>query len=96
LGSIRQRDILIDNGRFIKIEISQPNCLDIVHDDGTCEIINCEGLLVVPGLIDMHVHFRTPGQEHKETLTTGSRAALAGGFTSVVCMANTYPPVDNQ
>jgi len=58
-------------------------------------VIDCQGLYIVPGLIDMHVHFRSPGQEHKETLATGSMAALAGGFTSVVCMANTVPVIDD-
>ncbi|MCX6745044.1 MAG: dihydroorotase [Candidatus Parcubacteria bacterium] len=95
-GSIRQRDIWIDNGRVIKIGLSRATRQRIVVDDGTCEEIDCEGLLVVPGLIDMHVHFRTPGQEHKESLATGSMAALAGGFTSVVCMANTKPVIDNE
>ena len=53
------------------------------------------GLVVAPGLIDMHVHFREPGQAHKETIASGSRAAAAGGFTSVVCMPNTTPVADN-
>src|SRR6201987_3293047 len=57
-------------------------------------VISAENLVVVPGLIDMHVHFREPGQTHKEALATGSQAAAAGGFTSVVCMPNTSPPTD--
>ena len=53
------------------------------------------GLVAAPGLVDIHVHFREPGQTHKETIATGSRAAAAGGFTTVVCMPNTTPPADN-
>src|SRR5690606_36737642 len=51
-------------------------------------------LVVSPGLVDLHVHFRVPGQTHKETIRTGTAAAAAGGFTSVVCMPNTSPAVD--
>jgi len=53
------------------------------------------GLVACPGLVDIHVHFREPGQTQKETIATGSRAAAAGGFTTVVCMPNTLPPADN-
>src|SRR5439155_11370323 len=53
------------------------------------------GLVVCPGLIDMHVHLREPGNEHKETVATGSAAAVAGGFTAVACMPNTNPVNDN-
>lgn len=60
------------------------------------EIIDAGGKIVTPGLIDMQVHFREPGREDKETIETGSRAALAGGVTSVVVMPNTTPPADNQ
>jgi dihydroorotase len=56
---------------------------------------DARGLLVLPGLVDMHVHLREPGYEYKETIATGSAAALAGGFTSVACMANTNPVNDN-
>src|SRR5438105_2908230 len=56
--------------------------------------IDARGLIVCPGLVDIHVHFREPGQTHKETIATGSRAAAAGGFTTVVCMPNTSPPAD--
>jgi dihydroorotase len=61
--------------------------------DGAREI-DCRGLVVAPGLIDIHVHFREPGQSAKETIASGSRAAAAGGFTTVVCMPNTSPTVD--
>ncbi|MDR1009689.1 MAG: dihydroorotase [Opitutaceae bacterium] len=57
--------------------------------------IDAAGLIACPGLVDIHVHFREPGQTHKETIATGSRAAAAGGFTTVVCMPNTTPPADN-
>ncbi|MBC8011000.1 MAG: dihydroorotase [Burkholderiales bacterium] len=57
--------------------------------------IDAAGLVAAPGLVDVHVHFREPGQTHKETIETGSRAAAAGGFTSVVCMPNTAPVADN-
>ena len=57
--------------------------------------IDAKGLVAAPGLVDIHVHFREPGQTHKETIATGSRAAAAGGFTTVVCMPNTTPPADN-
>ncbi len=57
--------------------------------------IDGRGLVAAPGLVDIHVHFREPGQTHKETIATGSRAAAAGGFTTVVCMPNTLPPADN-
>lgn len=57
--------------------------------------IDAKGLVAAPGLVDIHVHFREPGQTHKETIATGSRAAAAGGFTTVVCMPNTTPTADN-
>lgn len=63
---------------------------------GDIETMDAAGLIVAPGLIDIHVHLREPGQSHKETLASGSRAAAAGGMTSVVCMPNTNPTVDNS
>ena len=57
--------------------------------------IDARGLVACPGLVDIHVHLREPGQTHKETIATGTRAAAAGGFTSVVCMPNTTPPADS-
>lgn len=61
-----------------------------------CEIIDAEGKIVAPGLVDVHVHFREPGFTHKEDIETGSKAAAKGGFTTVVLMANVKPQVDNE
>ena len=60
-----------------------------------CRVIEAEGLVASPGFIDLHCHLREPGFEYKETIATGSRAAARGGFTSVCCMPNTDPPIDN-
>jgi len=60
------------------------------------EVIEAQGKVVVPGLVDMHVHLREPGREDEETIHTGTRAAARGGFTSVACMPNTSPVIDNQ
>src|ERR1041385_340114 len=57
--------------------------------------IDVKGLIVCPGLIDLHVHLREPGQSAKETIATGTAAAARGGFTSIVCMPNTSPAIDN-
>ena len=60
------------------------------------QTIDAAGLIVCPGLIDMHVHFREPGNEEDETISTGTESAVRGGFTTVACMPNTTPPIDNQ
>lgn len=65
-------------------------------DDYDAKVIDAEGLIVAPGLVDLHVHFREPGYEYKEDITTGSRAAVKGGVTTVLCMPNTNPPIDND
>ena len=80
-------DILIIDGKIAELA---PNI-----DAGDAEVINAAGLLVTPGLIDMHVHLRDPGLEYKEDIISGTRAAAAGGVTSVACMPNTSPVNDN-
>lgn len=60
-----------------------------------CQVLEATGMVVVPGLVDMHVHLREPGQEYKETIRTGTMAAAAGGVTSLACMPNTEPPIDH-
>ncbi len=80
-------DLLLEEG---KIAALAPN----LSPEGA-EVLPCEGLIVSPGFIDLHVHFREPGEEWKETIATGSKAAVAGGFTAVACMPNTKPPNDN-
>jgi dihydroorotase len=99
---------LIKNGRVLDASICRDEIADVLIEDGKikavdrdiskdgAEIIDARGCWVVPGLIDMHVHFRDPGFEAKEDIVSGSRAAAAGGFTSVACMPNTKPVVDNR
>jgi dihydroorotase len=82
------RDILIDGERIARVASNLP------ADDATVVEI-ADGLVVCPGFIDMHVHLREPGQEHKETVATGTASAVAGGFTAVACMPNTNPVNDN-
>jgi dihydroorotase len=79
-------DVLLSGGRVVKVEsrIEAPDA----------EVLDCGGCVVAPGFVDMHVHLREPGQEYKETVATGTRAAVAGGFSAVGCMANTVPPND--
>ena len=60
------------------------------------EILDAKGLVVCPGFIDLHCHLRQPGDEEKETIASGTRAAARGGFTTICCMPNTNPPLDNQ
>lgn len=85
-GRLEQLDVLI-NAPHIK-EIGS----DLRDDDA--RVIDARGKVVVPGLVDVHVHFRQPGQEYKEDIHTGSLAAAAGGFTTVIAEANTNPPID--
>lgn len=101
-------DILLKDGHIIDPANDIDLTSDILIKDGKIakvgknlkatdtKVIDCNGKLVLPGLIDMHAHLRQPGREDEETFLTGSRAALKGGFTSVLCMANTNPPVDNK
>ncbi len=79
-------DLEIENGKIKRLgRITKP----------TGKVIDATGLIVAPGLIDIHVHFREPGQEEKETIATGAAAAVAGGFTTVCCMPNTKPALDD-
>lgn len=99
--------ILIKNGRVVDPASQTDDQLDVLIDNGIISEINnniktkaqksidATDLVVAPGFIDMHVHLREPGQENKETIRTGARAAAKGGFTSIACMPNTSPVNDN-
>lgn len=99
--------LLIRHGRVIDPASGLDETLDVAIDgvrvaaigpglavDPAAEVIDAEGLIVAPGLIDPHVHLREPGQSDRETIETGTAAAVAGGFTTVVCMPNTSPAID--
>ena len=81
-------DVLLRDGRIVDVGTG-------LGDPDEVRVIDVSGLVVCPGLIDLHVHLREPGQEHKETIATGARAAAAGGFTAVCAMPNTDPPIDD-
>lgn len=85
--TVRACDILVDNGVIAEIGEIEPR--------GGARVISADGLFASAGLIDIHVHFREPGFEYKEDISTGAKAAAKGGFTTVVCMANTKPALDN-
>jgi dihydroorotase len=102
------RPLVIRGGRVVDPSQKLDAVLDVLLADGLvagvgenldapegAETVDASGLVVAPGLIDVHVHLREPGQEHKETIRSGARAAAAGGFTTVVAMPNTDPPIDN-
>ncbi|GAQ94956.1 dihydroorotase [Thermodesulfovibrio aggregans] len=95
-------DIVIEDGIIAKLNFKSSDINDLVASNSQIIVvqpdfieINGEGLYVFPGLIDMHTHLREPGYEYKETIRTGTLAAVRGGFTSVCCMANTNPVNDN-
>ncbi|MBP3753042.1 MAG: amidohydrolase family protein, partial [Pyramidobacter sp.] len=85
----RAGDLLVENGLVAAVGSQLPAM------EGA-DVIDCKGAVLAPGLCDLHVHFRDPGQTAKETLETGCAAAAAGGFTAVVTMANTTPAVDSS
>ena len=104
----RIRPLLLRGGRVIDPSQKLDAQLDVLLADGKIahmgqgieppeqvEVRDVSGLIVCPGLIDVHVHLREPGGEHKETIATGARAAVAGGFTAVCAMPNTDPPIDD-
>lgn len=82
-------DLYIEDGEIVQMEP------DIDMSGGEIEEIDASGLIVAPGLVDMHCHLREPGYEYKEDIETGTRSAAMGGFTSIACMPNTNPVVDN-
>ncbi len=94
-GLDRIADILVQDGLIRKILPKSVRVKSSAKIEAK-EIIDAKGKIVVPGLIDIHVHLREPGREDEETIYTGSCAAVAGGFTSICCMPNTEPPIDNQ
>ncbi len=102
-------NLLIKGGRVVDPSQRIDEVLDILVMDGKitelgkglkpasgCEVVDAKGFLVTPGLVDMHVHLRDPGQEYKEDIASGTRAAASGGFTSIACMPNTKPVNDNK
>jgi dihydroorotase len=101
-------NLLITNARVIDPSQDLDGKLDILIEDGAVsrvdrkikaagvEVLDAEGLVATPGFIDLHTHLREPGQEHKETIATGTLAAVTGGFTAVCAMANTVPPNDER
>lgn len=102
-------NLLIKGGRVIDPSQNIDDTLDVVVENGLvkeigkelaapagAETIDANGCYVTPGLIDMHVHLRDPGLEYKEDIISGTKAAVAGGFTSVCCMPNTKPVIDNK
>ncbi len=103
-----RQNLVIGGGRVVDPSLSIDDVLDVrIRDGHIAEIgerlpvgsgerrVDVSGLVVAPGLVDVHVHFREPGQEHKETIATGSKSAAAGGFTSVCVMPNTSPTNDS-
>ncbi len=99
--------LLIKNASIVNADKHEKNTQDILCEKGVivkiapsikadnAKTVDAKDMLVMPGLIDMHIHMREPGQEHKETVETGSMSAAKGGFTTVMCMPNTSPVIDN-
>ena len=89
-GIVEKADLIVEKGKIAKI--LPPDSFKGMG--AQLRVIDATNKFVIPGLIDMHVHLREPGQEHKETIATGGMAAVAGGFTALACMPNTVPPND--
>ena len=103
------RDLLLKGGRIVDPSQGMDAVGDVLIRDGViescgsaiaipdgAEVVECAGLVVAPGFIDVHVHLREPGREDVETVATGAHAAVAGGFTGICAMPNTKPVTDNQ
>ena len=101
--------LLVTGGRVVDPSLGIDGSYEVLIVDGHvasvaekakgirgARVLDATGMVVTPGWTDMHVHLREPGQEYKETVRTGTLAAAAGGFTSVACMPNTAPPIDNR
>lgn len=88
-NQVEKKHVLVENGKIARIVSAE----EAVDTSGH-EIVEAGGKLLTPGLIDMHVHLREPGFEHKETIATGTRSAARGGFTTIACMPNTRPVID--
>lgn len=107
MNKLKQKSLLIKNGRVVNPATHTDEVCDLLILDGKIEkigknlkvekvpVFDATGKVVAPGFIDMHVHLREPGFEYKENIESGSRAAIKGGFTSVCCMPNTQPAMDN-
>ena len=98
-GFDEKAHILADAGKVVSILPACENSIERMDEESLiqekeAQVIDAEGLIAAPGLIDVHVHFRDPGQTEKEDIMTGAAAAAAGGYTTVICMANTVPPID--
>ena len=104
-----KKTLVLKGGRVIDPATGIDGAHDVVVTDGRiervaapgpapkgAEVLDMAGKVVCPGFIDIHVHLREPGLEYKETVATGTRAAAAGGFTAIACMANTQPVNDNR
>ena len=99
--------ILLKNGRVVDYASKTNEKIDILIEDGVIiklqkeilakadNVIDCTGLVIIPGMIDMHCHLREPGFEYKETIETGSKSAVKGGFTTICPMPNTNPTPDS-
>ncbi|WP_211269617.1 dihydroorotase [Paenibacillus glacialis] len=92
-GKLEKKHILLENGTIKSLVDGHVDLTDIQQE--ASEVVDADGKLVTPGFIDMHVHLREPGYEHKETIESGSRSAAKGGFTTIACMPNTRPITDS-
>src|SRR3989441_10015722 len=92
-GIDRVQDLWIVDGKIAGLGEDAPAD---VRSNRSAEVLAVQGAVICPGLVDIHVHLREPGQEEKETIDSGTRAAARGGFTSIACMSNTVPPLDDR